>query len=197
MCVIVVILIQFHVSNGQLWTILREPRFHVGIYTSHFRHSINPVWASFKVATKTFHVIQGPLNTFRLVACLLQKIPTALHVLLDYDCTHVFMLLQLQVIPVSPCILSFFCPSFLPFFAVGLFSTYLVRRACLRHKMTKQRTFTHTLMPFHHFTISCFKHAHAVFILGNKSKRWYPGQSKTGWCSGHGRCIYTNDICSI
>ena len=55
-----------------------EPRFHAGIYTWHFRPHINPVWTSYKVATKTFHVIQGPLNTFRLVACFLHEIPTGL-----------------------------------------------------------------------------------------------------------------------
>ena len=34
---------------------------------------------SYKVATKTFHVIQGPLNTFRLAACFLHEIPTGLY----------------------------------------------------------------------------------------------------------------------
>ena len=36
-----------------------EPRFHVGINTSHFRPPINPVRASFKVATKSFHGYLG------------------------------------------------------------------------------------------------------------------------------------------
>ena len=56
-----------------------EPRFHAGIYTWHFQPHINPVWTSYKVATKSFHVIQGPLNTFRLVACFLHEIPTGLY----------------------------------------------------------------------------------------------------------------------
>ena len=56
-----------------------EPRFHAVIYTWHFQPHINPVWTSYKVATKTFHVIQGPLNTFRLVACFLHEISTGLY----------------------------------------------------------------------------------------------------------------------
>ena len=62
-------------SCGQFY----GPRFHAGIYTSHFRPHIYLVWASYKVATKTFHVIWGPLNTFRLVPCFLHKSLTGLY----------------------------------------------------------------------------------------------------------------------
>ena len=56
-----------------------EPRFHVGIYMPHFRHFINPAWASSKVATKTFYVVWGPFNTFRVLVHFLHEIPTGLY----------------------------------------------------------------------------------------------------------------------
>ena len=73
----------FHKVLRKYWkavdNFMFEPRFHAVIYTWHFQPHINPVWTSYKVATKTFHVIQGPLNTFRLVACFLHEIPTGLY----------------------------------------------------------------------------------------------------------------------
>ena len=56
-----------------------QPRFHVGSHTSDFQPSLKPVPASCRVATKTFHVYQTLMNTFRLVACFQHEIPTGLN----------------------------------------------------------------------------------------------------------------------
>ena len=61
-----------------------QPRFHVGSYTSDFQPSLKSVVASCRVSTKTFHVYQTLMKTFRLVACFLHEIPTGLHLLPDY-----------------------------------------------------------------------------------------------------------------
>ena len=42
--------------------LLYQPRFHVGSYTSDFQSSLKPILASWRVATKTFHVYQTLMN---------------------------------------------------------------------------------------------------------------------------------------
>ena len=72
-----------------------EPRFHAGIYTSHFRPHIYLVWASFKVATKTFHVIQqGPLTHIVYWLAFFSKFPRdfiSWHFLPDYGLIYIFL----------------------------------------------------------------------------------------------------------
>jgi len=59
--------------------LMYQPRFHVGSYMSDFQPSLKPVLASCRVATKTFHVYETLMNTFRLVACFQHEIPTGLN----------------------------------------------------------------------------------------------------------------------